>query len=175
MPAELNIASNVIIRMAYNLLEMSTAIYSPCEKYRYNLSRRWGGGPKVAFIGLNPSTATESVNDPTVTRCIGYTRRWGFDGFTMLNAYAFRSTDPKGLWKVDDPIGPECDEYLLGEFSNVDRIICCWGANCTKERHAQLLEMVAPYNPHHLGLTKDGFPKHPLYLRGNLEPVAWGI
>jgi Uncharacterized protein conserved in bacteria len=124
-----NSSDRFITRMSHNLLEASTAVYSPCEKYRYHLSRSWGGGPTVVFIGLNPSTATENVNDPTVTRCIGYAKRWGFGGFIMLNAYALRSTDPKGLWTVDDPAGPECDEFLRGGISNASRIICCWGAN----------------------------------------------
>lgn len=175
MMSERTPGASVIIRTSHTLMGLSSAIYSPCEKYRYRLSRSWGGGPVVAFIGLNPSTATETVNDPTVTRCIGYAKRWGFDGFIMLNAYAFRSTDPKGLWTVDDPAGPECDEFLRGGIGEANRIICCWGVNCTPERHRRLVELVRDHKPHHLGLTKDGYPRHPLYLRSDLKPVLWEI
>lgn len=180
--SELNIGTNIIriVRDMYGEIE-SMAIFSPCERYRYHLQRRWSGGPLVAFIGLNPSTATEQVNDPAVTRCIGYAKRWGFGGFIMLNAYALRSTDPKGLWQVEDPAGPDCDQYLIGGMRQASKVICCWGANCTPERHLELFELVTehatgPLNmPHHLGLTKGGFPKHPLYLTSGLTPKEWDV
>jgi hypothetical protein len=94
-------------------------IFSPCRTWRYTLERVWappegyrGAREVAAFIGLNPSTADEVKNDPTVTRCINYARRWGFHGMFMLNIFALRSTDPRALYRHPDPIGPETNRYL---------------------------------------------------------------
>jgi hypothetical protein len=85
----------------------SGADFSPCRTWRYKLSRRWSlTGPMIAFVGLNPSTADEIDDDPTVRRCIGFARRWGFSGMYMLNVFAYRSTNPRELRTATDPVGP---------------------------------------------------------------------
>ena len=112
-----------------NLNAMKSGIsFSPCRTWRYKLSRRWSkAGPMVAFIGLNPSTADEINDDPTVRRCIGVARRWGFGGMFMLNVFAFRSTNPRVLKTVADPIGPRNDAALLNTCRRCDMVAACWG------------------------------------------------
>jgi hypothetical protein len=94
------------------LLE-SSAVFSTCRRYRYVLRRIWDRStPPAMFVGLNPSTADEVKDDPTVRRCIGYAKRWGFGGLIMTNIFAFRSTDPNALVELDDPVGPRNDAWL---------------------------------------------------------------
>ena len=88
----------------------SDASFSKDRIHRYTLYRVWNEElPKVLFIGLNPSTATETKNDPTIRRCMGYAKDWGYGSYIMGNIFAFRSTDPKNLRKTHDPIGSETD------------------------------------------------------------------
>ena len=93
-----------------------TAILSPCGRYRYRLERDLGAigamRGSVAFVMLNPSTADATTGDPTIRRCIGYARAWSYAKLIVGNAYAWRSTDPAGLWTADDPVGPENDQHL---------------------------------------------------------------
>lgn len=153
----------------------SGAIFSPCMAYRYALWRRWNfAGRFVAFIGLNPSTADEKQNDPTVTRCINYAKSWGYGGMTMLNAYAYRSTDPKGLRAVSDPTGPWNVESI-NDFTNdsdCSLVVCCWGTHCKPDDAAIILDQFD--RPMCLGTNKDGSPKHPLYLPAHIRPVPFG-
>ena len=81
--------------------------FSPCGRYRYTLHRQWGNGGHVLWVMCNPSTATATVDDPTVRRELGFARDWGFGRYVKVNAYGLRSTDPKGLWSVTDPRGPD--------------------------------------------------------------------
>ncbi len=156
---------------------VSSARYSPCEIYRYTLQRVWDEQrPLVAFIGLNPSTATEIENDPTVRRCIGYAHTWGYGGMRMLNAFGLRSTDPKGLTRIDDPIGPENDKWLVKMTQDVDLTVACWGVHAgLNDRHQHILSLMkrARREIHCLGTTKAGFPKHPLYLRQSLIAIPF--
>jgi len=127
-----------------------------------------GKQDRIAFIGLNPSTATEQVNDPTVRRCIGFARDWGFREFVMLNAFAFRSTDPQGLLTIDDPVGADNDSQIRDWVRKCRIVVCCWGIharllnrNDLLTNHLQRWNVVAKC----FGKTQAGFPKHPLYLR----------
>jgi len=154
----------------------SGAVFSKCGKYRYQLWRMWEGGEPqklCAFIGLNPSTATEVEDDPTVRRCINYAKAWGFNGMFMLNAYAYRATDPKDMKKQDDPIGDGNDESIVVAGMIADKVICCWGNNCEHSRQADILTALdmADIVPHCLAVTKLGYPAHPLYLKANLKPI----
>lgn len=156
---------------------VSSARYSSCEIYRYTLQRVWDeSGPMVSFIGLNPSTATEIENDPTVRRCIGYAHSWGFGGMRMLNAFALRSTDPRGLKQIDDPVGPDNDFWLKKMTKDVSLTVLCWGVHAElNERHAHIVKLLrkASRDVHCLGVTKAGYPKHPLYLKQSLQAVPF--
>ena len=149
----------------------SEAIYSDCEKYRYVLSRTWDKKlEKILFIGLNPSTATELKNDPTVTRMIGYAKKWNFGSISVCNAFAFRTTFPEELKKVEEPVGKENDKLIAEESKKAKMVIAAWG------NHGQFLgrskEVLKLLNEtYHLGLTKQGEPKHPLYLKADLKPA----
>lgn len=154
----------------------SMAIYSPCEHYRYVLHRKWAEGKMVAFIGLNPSTATEEQNDPTVRRCIGYAQAWKFGGMVMLNAFAYRSTDPLALKKLIDPIGPRNDVYLREWTTKADMILACYGTYAVwRGRNREVKALLADKKVYHLGVTNCGHPRHPLYLRANLLPQEWRV
>mgnify|MGYP000880158315 CR=1 FL=1 len=83
-----------------------TAGFSPDREFRYTLTRRWDDRLLVNFLMLNPSTADENIEDPTIRRCMGFARDWGYGGLMVTNIFAYRSTDPKALYKVPDPTGP---------------------------------------------------------------------
>ncbi len=153
------------------------AIFSDDRVYRYSLWRFWdrsksGLNGAVVFVGLNPSTADETNDDPTVRRCINYSRDWGFGGLVMLNIFAYRSTDPKNLKQIEDPIGPQNDLTIKNISSHAAVTVAAWGA------HGDLLNrgfkvMSLLTRPHYLALTKDGAPRHPLYLRKDLKPIPF--
>lgn len=154
-----------------------SAIFSPCRRYRYELFRQWDPNPpKVAFIGLNPSTADETNDDPTIRRCIGFARRWGYGGLYMLNIFAFRATNPRDMKQQRDPIGPDNDQHLIGIAPRVEKIICAWGAHGSyKDRGKQVVDMLrgqgAPL--YYLGETMEAHPLHPLYLSNDKKPILY--
>jgi hypothetical protein len=160
------------VKLHNGLLEHRSATYSPSGLYRFDLSitfRDAKPGALCQFIGLNPSTATEEADDPTVRRCKDFARRWGFSGMVMTNAFAFRSTDPKGLLKVAEPACIRNDEYLRywARNSRVERVVCCWGNPGAYQGRAEaIVGMMERFGVglHCLGLTLTGQPKHPLYL-----------
>ncbi len=146
------------------------ATYSDCETYRYTLWREWDLiKPKLVFCGLNPSTATERVEDNTIRRIIDFADRWGYGGITMLNIFAIRSTDPKRLYKVGYPIGPDNDSMIEAELACARVFVAGWGNHgLHMNRGAEVLAMVkrAGVIPLCLGQNKKtGTPKHPLYLK----------
>lgn len=150
-----------------------TALFSPNRTYRYTLWRHWGGlwaTGYAMFIGLNPSTATETEDDPTVRRCIGYARDWGFAGLCMTNIFAFRATDPAVMKAHPEPIGPENDRYLAEMAREADIVVAAWGTEGSHLDRGEAVKRMIP-DLHYLGLTKDGHPKHPLYLRKDLKPI----
>jgi hypothetical protein len=154
----------------------STAVYSDCERYRYLLTRVWAPGRKALFIMLNPSTATEYQNDPTVERCERRARALGFGAFRVTNIFAFRATDPKVMRAQTDPVGPGNDAAILGSLSWADQVICAWGSHGAHldrgaAMTARLRETQTPL--FHLGLTQAGAPKHPLYIGYGVQPVMW--
>ncbi len=151
---------------------LSAAKYSDDEKHRYTLTRVWDSNlPKVSFIGLNPSTATELKNDPTVTRMINFSKKWGFGSATVLNLFAFRATFPEDLKKSLEPIGKENDFWIKKEISESDKVIAAWG------NHGKFLnrsEEVLKYLKHfgHFGMTKQNEPRHVLYLSSEAKLFA---
>ncbi|TRD22243.1 DUF1643 domain-containing protein [Palleronia caenipelagi] len=155
----------------------SVAIYSDCERYRYSLTRIWDPiGDVVLFIMLNPSTATEVQNDPTVERCERRARALGFGGFRVCNIFAWRDTDPRLMRAAADPVGPENNAAITEGCHWADRIVCAWGthgAHLERGPEVERLVRATGHHLYHLGLTKDGHPKHPLYISYTEQPRPW--
>jgi hypothetical protein len=147
------------------------AVISDCGKYRYNLWRRWSAGERIiGWCMLNPSTADALVDDPTVRRCIGFSQDWGYDAMVIVNKYAYRATEPWVLQTIDDPYGPQNGDYLYGAVNLCERIMCAWGIHGGNTAPIQLAAHARLY---HLGRTKGGCPKHPLYLPKTTQPELW--
>ena len=154
------------------LTEMG-AEFSPCRVYRYALWRWWDPEkPYAMFIGLNPSVADEVKDDPTIRRCRRFAADWDYGGLVMTNLFAVRATDPKAMIAHSDPIGSENDNYLRELSWGAGIVIAAWGARGGHlERDTQVLSMLPRL--HHLGLTKTGKPRHPLYLRADTQPAVF--
>lgn len=154
----------------------SEAVYSDCERYRYLLTRVWSPGQRALFIMLNPSTATEVQNDPTVERCERRARALGFGAFRVTNIFAFRATDPRVMRAAPDPVGPGNDAAILQSLGWADAVVCAWGNHGLHlDRGARVEAMLraagAPLT--HLGLTGQGQPRHPLYIGYDRQPEPW--
>jgi hypothetical protein len=151
------------------------ATFDKTQRYRYKLWRTWGEGGRLAhFIMLNPSTADAEVLDPTVTRCLSFALAWSCDGMVVTNLFALRSTDPRGLYAVDDPIGGGNDAYIRAAADRCDINVCAWGVHgAYLDRGRTVAELLQPYRPQCLGVTKAGHPKHPLYLKQATELIAY--
>jgi hypothetical protein len=156
---------------------LSNAVYSRCEKYRYSLTRIWNEGlQKITFIMLNPSTATEIQNDPTVERCEQRARSLGYGSFRVCNIFAWRDTDPKKMKLAYNPIGEFNDQVILESCLWADLILCAWGTHGNHlDRDQDLLSKIyiTKKDLYHLGLSKNGFPKHPLYISYAQKPLRW--
>ncbi|MCB1388929.1 MAG: DUF1643 domain-containing protein [Rhodobacteraceae bacterium] len=155
----------------------STAVYSPCESYRYTLTRTWDpAGRKVLFVMLNPSTATEVQNDPTVERCERRARALGFGAFRVCNIFAYRATDPRVMRAQTDPVGPANDAAIADSAAWADAVVCAWGthgAHLGRGPQVEALLRATGMPLSHLGLSKDGHPKHPLYIGYAKQPQPW--
>ena len=142
--------------------------------YRYRLSRTWGSGELMAWVMLNPSTADSEVDDPTIRRCMGFARREGYDGIEVINLYGLRATKPKHLLDHPDPEGPDNLENWTDVLHNhrIGMVVAAWGA------HAGMGHLPASHAANRwrygvrwmcLGTTNDGYPRHPLYVKGDTE------
>jgi len=152
------------------------ADFSPCRTWRYRLWRQWGDAAPVMFLMLNPSTADETTNDPTVAKCQKWARAWGYGGLTVCNLFAFRATDPKDMKAASDPVGPENDAHILNQAVFSDLIVCAWGTDgdhLNRDKHvlAMLEEHGFPLTC--LKVTKHGHPHHPLYLPDSTQPIPY--
>ncbi len=145
-----------------------SAIISEDGQYRYQLTRIWDEmKPMTNFIGLNPSTADATLDDPTIRRCINFATFWGYGGFYMTNLFAYRTFSPAILREATDPIGRENDMHLLDISSKVDRVVFAWGVGGTLlARDQAVLKLIR--NGHYIALSKGGHPRHPLYLKSDL-------
>ncbi len=156
---------------------VSSAVYSACERYRYLLTRVWDDtGSRALFIMLNPSTATELANDPTVERCERRARALGYGAFRVCNIFAYRATDPREMRAVPDPVGPENDAAILDSLDWADRVICAWGTHGAHlDRGPEVARKLraAGATLWHLGLSKAGHPRHPLYIGYAVQPQRW--
>jgi hypothetical protein len=156
----------------------TSATFSPCGGYRYDLLRRWGPGPSVCWVMLNPSTATETTNDPTIRRCIDFSKRWGAGGLVVVNLYALRSTDPRGLIGGVPRNTPDNSAAVLRHIAAADFTVAAWGATWATlglgRYHVERWAADAGRELWCLGKTKDGHPRHPLYVHRAkiLEPFV---
>jgi hypothetical protein len=134
--------------------------------YRYWLSRQLSGGERtIVFVGLNPSTADATQDDPTIRRCVGFARSWGFDWLLMGNLYAYRSTDPAALQRVSQPVGPRNRDVLQGLIHRSELVVAAWGKQkLTQDARTIATWVLALPEARCLGRNQDGSPKHPLYL-----------
>ena len=162
-----------------DLFVKKAADISPCGLYRYFLSRYWGPGEMLPFVMLNPSTADAEIDDPTIRRCMSFARRERFGGIAVVNLYGLRASDPKQLRDVGDPFGPN-NECALRQLADVAQelalpVVCAWGAGGAIHDACTLTVEMFQQNGARLvclGKTKDGHPRHPLYVRADqqLEP-----
>lgn len=148
---------------------------SECGRYRYELSRVWNDEePALGFIMLNPSTADAMLDDPTIRRCAGFARDFGYGGIMVRNLFAFRATKPKNL-PIDRAVaeGPRNYEVLLRCVE--EPTVCAWGVHGGEAGEAVVERLIgAGANQlFHLGLTKAGYPRHPLYLPGRTQLTSW--
>lgn len=157
-----------------------TAEISKCDRYRYTLTREWGGDdePTAVFVMLNPSTADADVDDQTIRKCTRYARRWKCGAVYVVNLYAWRATNPRDL--PDDEllrVGPHNDRRLseAADIAAVSKglFVAAWGANATEQRVEQVLALPGMSDLQCLAVTKDRQPRHPLYLPDDAQPYPW--
>ncbi len=148
---------------------------SKCRKYRYALWRTWDDSkPYAMFIGLNPSTANETEDDPTIRRCISFSKNWGFGGLVMANLFAFRATKPSVMKASNDPIGEENNKWLRELANEASIVIAAWGNDGSYFKRSKQVKELLP-NLHCFKINKSGEPAHPLYLSAKLKPVQMYI
>lgn len=142
--------------------------FSDDKLYRYSFQCVWGAGEKsIMFVGLNPSMS-EGLN-PTLTRCINFAKQWGYDSCYILNLFAYRAKTPALLRQTSAPIGEDNDKWLLETAQKVDKIIFAWGTHGDfLNRDAEVIALLP--EAFCLETTKNGFPKHPLYVKSNIQP-----
>lgn len=150
------------------------ATFSPCRLYRYLLWRKWSAGDLACFLMLNPSTADEINNDPTIERCERRTRVWGYGGLLVCNLFAYRATDPAEMKRAADPVGPGNDAAILDAAMRSVMVIAAWGGNgAYRGRETAVLRLLTCRNLHCLRVGKNGQPCHPLYMPYDLQPILW--
>lgn len=167
----------MITRHAQSDTSKSHAQYSECGTYRYALTRDWDDDlPRLVYIMLNPSKATEQQNDPTIERCERRARVLGYGGFRACNLFALRETDPHAMRQHPAPEGPENRDALRAAIAWADDILCAWGVHGAHQGQGPRIEAWLRGQDVALmcfGLTKDGHPKHPLYLPYRMSPQIW--
>ena len=155
------------------LLVNKNATFSDCRKYRYALSRTWNGKKKtILFIGLNPSTADEKIDDPTIRRCINYAQNWGYGSLLMVNLFAYRATLPSELKNVKNPIGNDNDLHIIELSKKADLAVAAWGNEGTLLNRDKEVKKILP-NLMCLKINKSGQPSHPLYQKKDLKLIKY--
>jgi len=158
------------------------AVFSPRRKYRYRLTRSWHPATVLLpIIMLNPSTADETVDDPTIRRCASFARREGYGGIEVVNLFAFRATSPADMKAAADPIGRDNDMELARLFGSAVRsdvpVLAAWGAHGSYlHRAANVLTMASAVDAQLvcLGTTAAGHRRHPLYVKGDQPLERFG-
>jgi hypothetical protein len=147
-------------------------LFSNCRKYRYSLWRECDmtNSSYAMFIGLNPSTADEVNDDPTIRRCIRFAKDWGYGALCMTNLFAFRATLPDEMKAAADPIGLYNDEILVDLSRNASVVVAAWGVHGEHRNRDDFVKHLIPLMCC-LGHTKHGHPKHPLYLKADSQLI----
>ncbi|MFN4156897.1 MAG: DUF1643 domain-containing protein [Gemmobacter sp.] len=156
--------------------EVRGAVMSACGRYRLRLWRRWGGGARMAFVLLNPSVANGVADDPTLRACVARAQAAGFGGVEVVNLFGWRSADPRALRGVADPVGPGTDGAVDAAVRGAGMVVCGWGNGGALLGRGEAVAARlrgAGVVLHHLGLTKGGAPRHPLYVARAAGPVRW--
>lgn len=154
------------------LVEAGAVVDGP---YRYRLWRHWRReAGAVLFVMLNPSTADAKSDDPTLRRCLAFSRRWGYGGVEVVNLFAWRATDPRALALAADPIGPHNDSVVAAAAAAAHAVVVAWGAGGKLDgRDRAVASLLRPYRPRCLGVTAAGAPRHPLYVRADQRLLRW--
>lgn len=160
----------------------ASATISDCERYRYELSRRWVPAftppGSVCWVMLNPSTADAETDDPTIRRVMAFSKAFGFGGCVVVNLFGFRATNSRDLVAADDPVGPKNDFIAGFWIRHMPLVIAAWGAHrLAKDRESWFFKQTrqAGTDVRCLGVTKDGYPKHPLYLPSGSRLVPFEL
>jgi len=158
---------------------MNGAIVSDDGRYRYRLWREYDGGSgSVTFVMLNPSSADAAHDDPTIRRCIGFSRMWNVQRLDVVNLFAWRATDPRELSRVSEPVGPENDEHILDACRTAELVICAWGSRSFARRRAQDVARMLRGSGiplRCLRRSRNGGPWHPLYIPYRTKPISFGV
>jgi hypothetical protein len=145
-------------------------IFSDDLRYRYSFYQKWNDNESIMFVGLNPSLS-EGLN-PTLNKCIALAKVWGFGSCYILNLFAARAKTPNDLRKLSEPIGDENDQWLQKTSKLVAKVVFAWGTHGNFLDRDFVISKMFP-DAYCLGKTKDGFPKHPLYLRSDTSLVLF--
>lgn len=163
------------------------ALLSEDGEYRYRLWRTLTDPDQatfgddeyrtLAFVLLNPSTADATTDDNTLRRCVGFAERWGYDVVELANLFAYRTSEPNELETVDDPFGPENWHHLSEACRGADRVVVGWGAydiasTLGLSYVARVIHLTGG-EVYCLGETKEGHPRHPLYIPADRDPERW--
>jgi hypothetical protein len=160
----------------------NACVFSADRRHRYSLIHRWDDlltredarERSIAWICLNPSTADENQLDPTLRRIRGFSTAWGYTHFVMLNAFAFRATDPADMKAAADPVGPDNDRWIAHWAARVERVIVGWGEHGARlGRDRQVAALIDPAKTYCLARNASGQPKHPLYVAADTVPVRF--
>lgn len=154
------------------------AVIDLTKQYRYWLLREWDASlPKMVFVMLNPSTADADVDDPTIRRCISFARKLDYGSIQVVNLFAFRATDPEGLKdKTINAIWDLNDKYIIETCENADMIVAAWGVNgklYSRDIYVEKLIGTNTFDLHCLGVSAKGYPRHPLFVSGEVKPIIY--
>lgn len=164
--------------MAFDIDKHTGALISDDKEHRLSLWRIWNVNDeknKVLFIGVNPSRGDAHFNDPTITRCINFASKWGYDGMYFGNLYSFRTPDPRELRQnINKAVHPNCDWELLSMASQCRTVVFCWGSHdFIIKRVTKVVDLMKQMQCMCFGLNQDNNPKHPLYLSKTSQLKPW--
>jgi hypothetical protein len=162
------------VRPAWPADSVVSAVFSECQRYRYELREVWDPSrPLVLWLLMNPSVACTAHSDPTLRKTGNFARSWGFGGQLVGNVHAYRATDKSRLLEVDDPVGPDNDRTIVALAAQAKLVMLAYGQPPPALRaRGQAVVSLLRHHPglHHLRLSRDGTPVHPLYLPAALRP-----
>jgi len=164
----------MITRKSNDFIYPWTAEFSDCEKYRYSLRIPFNyNAPALMVIGLNPSTATELVLDPTLTRCVHFAKDWGYGTLIMTNLFSYRATDPEVMKEQPEPIGTGNDTALIKYSKEASLILAAWGNHgAFLNRSSHVIDLLKDVHLQCLKVTNEGHPIHPLYQTKDSTPIT---